>query len=233
MKKVIIADLINDKNVVNIYKFGSYVYGTNNAHSDEDYIIVCEEWFDTNNNDIHCYTIQQFQNLLDNCDVQMLECYFLSKEFIILEKHQFTFNLNKEKLRISISTITSNSWVKGKKKLTVMGDYDLNIAIKSVFHSLRILDLGIQLCVDEKITNYGAMNYVLYDLIKLSEQYKYIDLWDKINEKYKKVFNALSTSFKAKCPKNIIESNKKSQIISILKEFGIENEDLANQLLMI
>ncbi len=163
----------------------------------------------------------------------MLECYFLSKELVILEKHKFTFNLNKEKLRISISTITSNSWVKGKKKLTVMGDYDLNIAIKSVFHSLRILDLGIQLCNDGKITNYGAMNYVLFDLIKLSEQYKYIDLWDKINEKYKKVFNALSTSFKAQCPKNIIESNKKLQIVSILKEFGIENEDLANQLLMI
>ena len=50
---------------------------------------------------------------------------------------------------------------------------------------------------------------------------------------YSSMSNKLSTSFKAQCPKNIIESNKKSQIVSILKEFGIENEDLANQRLMI
>ncbi len=233
MKKITVSDLTNDPNILNIYQFGSFVYGTNNANSDEDYIIVCKEWFDTYNTDIHCFTVQQFQNLLDNCDIQMLECQFLSKENIILEKHKFIFNLDKEKLRISISTITSNSWVKGKKKLIVMGDYELNTAIKSVFHSLRILDFGLQICNNGKITNYKAMNYVLFDLQKLSEQYKYLDLWDKINEKYKKVFNALSTSFKAQCPKNTLELSKKQQIINILKDFDIENEDLVNQLLNI
>ncbi len=62
-----------------------------------------------------------------------------------------TFKLDKTKLRVAISTIVSNSWVKGKKKLIVQGDYDLNLAIKSTFHSLRILDFGTQIAMEGKI----------------------------------------------------------------------------------
>lgn len=221
---------INDANILNIYKFGSHLYKTNHEKSDEDFIIVVKKWYASADINVHVFTIDQFQRLLDNCDIQMLECYFSTQK--IKEEHQFHFHLDKAKLRTSISTICSNSWVRGKKKLTVMGDYDKYLAIKSIFHSLRILDFGIQLAESGRIYDFSSMNYVLTDLQRLSEQYENIELWTAIDEKYRKKFNSLSSHFKSLCPKNTQEAVKRKELEEIFATFSIENEELFTQLLL-
>jgi len=225
--------LIENSNIINAYHFGSRVYGSDTINSDYDYVLVVDEFFVAPDKNICVYTIHQFQTLLNNCDIQILECFFIPNKFIVKEKHRFCLNLDKQKLRTSISTIASNSYVKGKKKVTVMNDYDLHAGLKSVFHSLRILNFGIQIAEHGKIIDYGAMNYVLWDLFKLSEQYQTVELWEVINTKYKSVFNQLSSLFKQLCPKDLTEKNKKLNLIKILKKYNVENVDLVDELLTV
>lgn len=118
--------------------------------------------------------------------------------------------------------------VKGKKKLIVAGDYDLNLAVKSVFHSLRILDYGIQVASTHKISNWTSMNYVLEDLRKLSEQYQREDLWNAIDTKYRKLYNAKSSEFKLLAPKDLTLKDNKKQLIDILSKYGI-GKDLTDE----
>jgi hypothetical protein len=208
---------IVDDNVLNIYIFGSHVYGTSNDNSDVDCIMVVNKFFDSMDINIHVYTVEQFELLLKRCDIQALECMFADKKWILKWDHCFKLKeVDKQALRQSISTITSNSWVKGKKKLTVAGDYDLLLALKSIFHSLRILDYGIQIATSGRIQNFGSMNYVLEDIKKMSEQYQREELWLKIDDKYRKLFNSKSTEFKVLAPKDLSEKDKDIQLRKIL-----------------
>jgi hypothetical protein len=227
--------LFND-NVLNIYRFGSCVYGTNNENSDEDFIIIAKEYFDPKDINIHVYTVTQFQTLLNNCDIQMLECYFMPYNDNIIKMSNglnIKFKLDKTKLRVAISTIVSNSWVKGKKKLIVQGDYDLNLAIKSTFHSLRILDFGTQIAMEGRIINYGSMNWVLADLKNMSTQYQSVDLWNAIDTKYRPIYNKNNSKFKELCPKDLTEKDNKSLLVRALTKYKINNEDLVNDILAI
>lgn len=211
----------NDINVLNIYQFGSRVYGTYHENSDYDYIIVVKDFFDSEDINIHVFTYSQFLNALTNGDIQALECYYSDPKFIHKKEVNFQFELNKFEFRKSISTITSNSYVKCKKKLIVTGDYDLNLALKSFFHSLRILDFGIQIATEGKIINYSSMNYIYNDIFKMSGSYQRDELWNAIDTKYREFYNKQGSKFKALCPKDLTQINKKADLEKLLKRNGI------------
>lgn len=220
---------LDDDNILNVYQFGSRVYGSDNVNSDFDYICVLKEYVESDDINIHHYTVEQFHALLDNHDIQILECFFLADKYKLKETVDFYLYLDKGKLRTAISTITSTSWVKGKKKLIVMGDYDKWLAIKSVFHSLRILDFGIQIAQHSKIINYSSMNYVLEDLIKLSNEFDKVELWEKIETKYKKVYLEKGSIFKAACPKILTEkATIKDDLIKLFEENKCYTKEVAN-----
>lgn len=129
-------------------------------------------------------------------DISILECIFAPNSFK-KETVNFDFVYNESTLRTFISTITSNSWVKSKKKITVMGDYDLDIGLKSLFHSIRILDYGIQIARYKSINTWDSFNYVLEDIYKLSNDYHYEELWEAINTKYRPLFLELRKEFRS------------------------------------
>ena len=139
----------------------------------------------------------------------MVECYFLPDSFKLKEDYkEFTFNLDLGKLRTSFSTVHNGSWIKGKKKLVVMSDYDKYLALKSLFHSIRILSFGIQIATHGKIIDYGEYNWFLKDLLKLGEEYDRDELWEKFDAKYREFYNKMSTEFKKLCPKSNIGGHK-------------------------
>lgn len=226
-------DYLDNDNVLCIYRFGSHVYGTNNEFSDEDFVVILKEYHESKSDNIHHFSVVQFQDLINRHDVQALECIFLSTHLILKQDRKFIFFLDKYKLRTSISTIVSNSWVKGKKKLIINDDYDLNLGLKSIFHTLRILDYGIQIAEHNKIINYSSMNYVLDDLIKLSKTYEGTELWEMIDAKYRKLFNSKSSLFKDLCPKDLNEANRRKAIEVLFSKYGLSNQDLINEILQI
>ena len=192
--------MIEDENNLNIYIFGSQLYGTANEKSDTDLIVIQGKFKEIDDVNVHCYTFNTFLNACENGDIACLEVLYAQKSIKETVKIGANINLDKESFRRNNSMLSSNSWVKGKKKLIVLGDYDLDIGLKSIFHSLRILDYCIQIGEQNKIYDFTRDSYILKDLYKLSESYKYQALWDAIDAKYRGEFNRRKSLFKTLFP---------------------------------
>lgn len=186
--------------ILNVYPYGSKVYDCNKKlDSDEDVIVVVDDpgfYKQTGNPDLkvditYCGA-DIFQKMLNDHDISALECYFLPEEKIIKNTIVFNFNLNLSKLRESISKISSNSFVKCKKKFTVKEDYNPYIAKKSLFHSLRIIMFGIQIAKYGKIVDYQEANYLWNEIVENEN-----NDWEYYKEKYQPVYNKLKTEFRA------------------------------------
>lgn len=190
---------LNDKNIVCAYQYGSRVYGTFNSKSDYDFIVILNnkttEQFSDNLININFYSVIEQQNRLNDHEISALECYFLSDIFKLKETKKFIFKLNLPKLRISLSAKASNSFVKSKKKLTVEKDYDLDIGRKSMFHSFRIINFGIQIATKGKIYDYSSCNSLYKEIINYYN-------WNELFDIYKEKYNNIRTEFKKLAPKN-------------------------------
>lgn len=193
-----IDNLLND--ALNIYHYGSFVYGTfKEGVSDYDYIVIVpddmsemdEKQYEFNNCQYTVHSESSWQEMLDRCDVDAVESYFLPEKFIVKETKRFDANITKEKIRNSFSHVASNSFVKCKKKLEVEESYNPTVGKKSLWHSLRIIDFGIQILKHGKIVDYSSMNK-LYNEIVLSEETD----WEYFKCKYKPIYNSLKTTFR-------------------------------------
>jgi hypothetical protein len=193
---------LNDKDILNVYQYGSRVYNTVNINgnlSDWDFIIVMnnkkDEHFICENIDIIFYTPMEFETKLLEHGICILECYFLPEYFIWKEILKFSFILDKQKLRKSLSAKSDNSFAKAHKKLTVEKDYNNYIAKKSLFHSFRIIDYGIQLAEKSSIYNFSSLNNLYHEILTDS------DNWDVLFKKYKPQYNKMKTKFREVAPK--------------------------------
>lgn len=220
---------IETEDISHAFRFGSRVYGSAQPDSDHDFIIVASHIPEKGRIilehpiNIHIYTPNEFQRAINSHDIAVLECLFLSKEHILKAGPAWTFDLHKGHLRKSISMVCSNSYVKGKKKLIIIGDYDKWLAIKSVYHSMRIQDLGIQLAAEGRISDYSKYNWLLEELIKLAGRYDRDELWELIDSRYRSLYNKLRSEFKSLCPKDLIEAKgKEAELKNFLKSMGVE-----------
>ena len=201
--------LISDDNILAIFDYGSVVYGTNKENSDHDLILVVKNKQNIVNSqyDITQYTEQEFKLLLDNHEISVLECLFLDKKNIHKNNLKIDFKLDKNLLRASVSAKASNSWVKAKKKFIVEADCNPYVGQKSAWHTLRILDLGIQLASTNKITNYSESNLLLKPILECKS-------WDEIDKNFRSVYNYKSSAFKLLAPK-LGSENKENKKMSI------------------
>ncbi len=187
-----------DPNILNAFMYGSRVYGTNHKDSDYDFICIVEDKEKTNPlaqfGDVTNYSVDEFQELVNQHEISVLECLFLHNEFVLKQTKTFPFFLNKSKLRESISAKSSNSWVKCKKKFLVEEDYNPYVGKKSAWHSLRILDFGKQIADHQKIIDFSTSNHFLSDIMQMNS-------WEELNEKYKPIYNSVASSFKQSAPK--------------------------------
>lgn len=183
------------------YRYGSFVYGTDNENSDEDMISIISDDCEEMEDDImqsHCgdYDItfikeSKFIEKIKNHDIDALECIFLPNDMIIGDnKYLQYFQLDLPTLRSSISAICNNSYAKAKKKLIVKKDYDFYKAMKSLFHSIRIFEFGKQVAVFGKITNYQACNHIWHMINKETSTD-----WNYYHAKYKPIWNEYHSSF--------------------------------------
>lgn len=200
--------LTDNDNILAVFDYGSVVYGTNKETSDHDLIVVVKnnENITHSKYDITVYTEKEFKSLAEIHEISVLECLFLEKKHIHKNDLEINFKLDKNLLRTSISAKSSNSWVKSKKKFIVEVDYNPYIAKKSAWHTLRILDFGIQLAKEGRITNYTESNLLLKPILEC-------DSWDEIDKNFKSIYNSKSSAFKILAPKQINE-NKETKKMS-------------------
>ena len=220
----------NDDRIINWYLFGSRLYGSNRENSDYDYIVVCYNdvydsvILDYDDINVHIFSTDMFIRKIENMDIVALECLFSNN--IKQVKYNFIPNFNNSfdeyNIRKFASTISSNSYVKGKRKLIVTGDYDLDIGLKSIFHSFRILDYAIQVVRNKKITNWTKYNYILDDLYEMSKKYMYDELWQKIDDKYRASYNELKHELKLIAPKQTDDETYK-WLKNFLNPYNVED----------
>jgi len=155
--------------------------------------------------DISCdyefVTESTFLKMIDANDIVALEAIFVPNGwwYGLTEKHfEYCnrFKLDLWKLRENVSAICSNSWVKCKKKLTVEKDYNLRVAQKSLFHSLRIYMFGIQIAENGKIVDFGCARDLWHDISKVENPH-----WEYYKATYQKKFNELRSELVKLCPR--------------------------------
>lgn len=180
------------KPILYAFPFGSVVYGTTTDQSDKDYIVVVEgnapyyQLIEENSGHIHVYSDTSFQSMINEHDITALECIFS-------QSTHYAFPLDLPTLRRSISAVVSNSFTKCRKKLEPGEHYDPYGAKKSLFHSLRILEFGIQIARYGAIKNFHSMNYVFEEIMKTEstdfEDYRkrFEPLGKELKEEFKQI----------------------------------------------
>lgn len=188
---------LSDKDVV-LIPYGSRVYGTHKEDSDYDYMAIVPanrkntgEEYVRNKINIHIYNRYDFQQQLTQHKIHTLEAYCMPGGLI---SGQFNFKLDITKLRHELSAKASHSFVKAKKKIEK--EKDFYVGWKSLFHSLRILNFGLQMATQGKIRDYGAANQFWFD-IRDAQEYN----WDYFKQKYQPIYNELATEFRKAAPK--------------------------------
>lgn len=186
-----------DEDILKVYPYGSIVYGCSTKNSDSDYIVVVdsdEHLYYSVREDEADYTVYSKPTFIEKIQehhISALECIFQKDDDPFLKY----FKYDAEKLRRNISAISSNSFVKCKKKMREGEEY---IAKKSMFHSLRILMFGIQIANYKKIVNYKVANEILPTIMDMKD-------WDEIKFTCQPIFNELKSAFKILAP---LESDK-------------------------
>lgn len=181
-----------DEPILKVYQYGSIVYGCHTSKSDTDFIVVVDSDEDLyysvreDESDYTVYSKSAFIEKIREHHISALECIFQTPDDPFLKY----FKYDSEKLRRNISAISSNSFVKCKKKLRDGEEY---IGKKSVFHSLRILMFGIQIAINKKIVDYSEANELLPTIMAMKD-------WEEIKFVCKPIFNELKTDFKIVAP---------------------------------
>jgi len=200
LEEVIKRSKLHPSRVFNVYLFGSRIYGNYNSSSDYDFIVVAKNSVEaieikSDLYNIHIYTPDKFQQDLDWHMPKNLECQFAPDWAKLKEDLKFDFKLNIPKIRHSTSHVSSNSWIKAKKKLQIANEY--NIGIKSLFHAIRIPMFSTQIVNFGEIRDFQCANWV-WNKIKEKEWN-----WEDLDKEFREVHNSVLTDFRKVTPKEI------------------------------
>ncbi len=191
-------NITSDK-ILGVCEFGSATYGTQTEKSDYDFVAIVDMddgyiQFESPDVDIHIMSKHHYLSKLESHDIMALEVHFNPNP---LKKYEADFTINKVKLRHKISAVVSNSWVKAKKKVNLENE-DTWTGYKSLFHSMRILDFGIQMAAHGRIADFKSSTHVWEEI--LEKVGKGVD-FDEVMEYFKPKHNNKSTFFRELAPK--------------------------------
>ena len=201
LETIIKASGIHPSRVFNVYIFGSQIYGNTNKDSDWDIIMVANNSVESTEIiphftlpievrglfNIHVYTPDKFKADLEWHRINNLECIYAPDWAKLKETIKYDFKLNLAKLRHATSHISSNSWVKCKKKLE---QDDYYIGVKSLFHSLRIPMLATQIATSGRITDFSCANFI-WNKIR-SKRWT----WEELDNEFRELRNEILSEFR-------------------------------------
>lgn len=193
IEDIIKASGLHPSRIFNITIFGSRVYGTHTDNSDWDIIIVAKNSVESieiksDLYNIHIYTPDKFKQDLDWHMPKNLECLFAPDWAKLKEDLKFDFKLNIPKIRHATSHVSSNSWVKCKKKLQIANEY--NIGVKSLFHAIRIPMFSTQIVNFGEIRDFQCANWI-WNKIKEKEWN-----WEDLDKEFRELHNSTLTDFR-------------------------------------
>ncbi len=177
----ILEELKINEEVLNIYQYGSQVYGTTNENSDQDFIIVTKGSFlksgafkqnAISNSDRTIqgvlYSRSGFQDAINNYDISALECLSLDSDKVVRSKWLFKIQKwDPKEMSKNIISKASGSFHLADLQAK---DGEKAMAKKGVFHALRILHFGLQLKDHQRVVNFKECNWI-WEAIKDDEDF--------------------------------------------------------------
>lgn len=173
----VIRELRIDEDVVNIYPYGSHVYGDATEESDYDFVIVCKSSMLSNgafkNNAISnrdfsiqgiLYSRGGFIDALNNYDITALECIFLD-DSLVLQK-DWPFKLNKLDKKVLAKKLISKSSMSLYSARNFKKRDNIRAARKGTFHAIRILEFGNQIKEHGRIIDYSSCNQLKKEIME-------------------------------------------------------------------
>lgn len=179
----ILSELKVTEDVLNIYPYGSRVYGTATEDSDHDFIIVTKSAmlksgaFRQNAISSKDWKIQGvlysrggFMDAINNYEIGAMECLSLDPSIVVLNKWPFKAQKWDEREMVKkIIQKASASWHIADMQSK---NDDKEDAKKGLYHAIRILMFGLQLKEHKKIIDFNAANK-LKDEFNLIEEEKF------------------------------------------------------------
>lgn len=189
---------IDYSQILNIYPYGSRVYGTASQDSDEDFVIVYktsllpsgafrDNAISSEDRKIQgtCFSRSGFIDAINTYYITALECIFLPEEKIIQQKMVFKMTKFFEKEFISkIIKTASLSWYHG---MQAEKSHNVDQAKKNIFHAIRILYFGLQIKKNLRIMDYTVANHLKKQIME-DDKFK--------SKKYYALFMTLSNKMK-------------------------------------
>jgi predicted nucleotidyltransferase len=198
IEDILKAAKMHKSRAFNIYLFGSRVYGTNSEDSDWDIIIVGNNSVESIEikhelYNIHVYTPKKFKEDLDWHTPKNLECIFAPDWAKLKEDIKFELKIDHSKLRHATSHVSSNSWIKAKKKLLVADEY--KIGVKSLFHAIRIPMFSEQIATFGHIADFQCANWI-WNRISEKEW-----VWEDLHKEFRELHKSVLIDFRKKAGK--------------------------------
>jgi predicted nucleotidyltransferase len=198
IEDILKAAKMHKSRAFNIYLFGSRVYGTNSEDSDWDIIIVGNNSVESIEikhelYNIHVYTPKKFKEDLDWHTPKNLECIFAPDWAKLKEDIKFELKIDHSKLRHATSHVSSNSWIKAKKKLLVADEY--KIGVKSLFHAIRIPMFSEQIATFGRIADFQCSNWIWSRIIEKEW------VWEDLHKEFRELHKSVLIDFRKKAGK--------------------------------
>eukprot|EP01130_Rhizamoeba_saxonica_P008385 TRINITY_DN3385_c0_g2_i4.p1 TRINITY_DN3385_c0_g2~~TRINITY_DN3385_c0_g2_i4.p1 ORF type:complete len:244 (+),score=42.80 TRINITY_DN3385_c0_g2_i4:17-748(+) len=170
---------IDVSQVINVYQYGSRVYGTYTDNSDYDICIVvsdqCEVTDQNNTNeylgvDINMYTHSQFIKVIQEHHVPAIEVIYSPPQTIMRCTFDYIpeFTLDLATLRTTVSKISNMCM--GYAKILWIKENEYLKSKKNIIHGIRYTMFGIQLATNGEIHDYSCANELYYQIQQEEEQ---------------------------------------------------------------
>jgi predicted nucleotidyltransferase len=192
IKEILEVAKIHPYRAISAYVYGSRIYGTSDENSDWDISVIAKTSVEaielkTDQFNIHVYTWDRWVADLEWHNPKNLECHLAPERAILLEKQRHNLTINEARLRHAVCHVSSNSWVKARKKLEG-GEY--RTGVKSLFHSIRIPMFGSQIAQTGVIGDFSCANEIWKEID--SKQWD----WTSLDERFRKDKNSVLTEFR-------------------------------------
>jgi hypothetical protein len=166
LKEICAAFNLNEQEIVNVYAYGSRIYGTHNTDSDHDYIVVFKAAMlpsgafkenakssEDRKIQIIPYSRGGFKAGLEQYDISCIECLYLPTNMVIQKKWPFKIEkINLKEFADKIISKVSASWHSAGLALS---DGHYYHAKKGYYHAIRIADFAMQL----KTSNFTTIDF--------------------------------------------------------------------------
>lgn len=167
--EILLRELNITEEILNIYPYGSHVYGNSDEDSDSDFVIVTkagmlksggfkQNAISNSNRKIQgiLYSRSGFIDAINNYEITALECISLSEKMVLKKAWNFKIKKweNKAFLK-AIITKMSASWFQADNY--AKDDYK-GLAKKGIYHAIRILMFAEQIKEHHKVIDFTVGN---------------------------------------------------------------------------